>query len=43
MTGSYTILCRATNAIGDSQAIEKLWNPAGYLLNNVEKITVTIS
>nr|MDA8083036.1 molybdopterin-dependent oxidoreductase [Nitrospiraceae bacterium] len=40
--GSHTIMCRATNAIGESQPFEKLWNPSGYLLNNVEKVAVTV-
>lgn len=41
-SGNYTIMCKATNAIGESQPFEKLWNPSGYLLNNVEKVSVTV-
>lgn len=40
--GGYTIMAKATNAIGESQPFEKLWNPSGYLLNRVEKVSVTV-
>ncbi len=35
--GGYTLLVRAVNGIGESQALEPLWNPAGYLRNVVER------
>jgi len=38
--GDYTLMVRALNAIGESQGSEPLWNPAGYLRNVVERITV---
>ncbi len=37
--GTYSLMAKATNSIGESQPAEKLWNPSGYLLNNVEKTT----
>ena len=41
-TGKYTLLGRATDAIGESQPFEPLWNPAGFMRNNVEKIEVMV-
>ncbi len=40
--GTYTLMAKATNSIGDSQPFEGLWNPAGYLWNKVEPLTVTV-
>jgi hypothetical protein len=40
--GSYTLMAKATNGIGDSQPFEGLWNPAGYLWNKVQPLTVTV-
>jgi sulfite dehydrogenase len=40
--GKYTLLVRATDSIGGSQPFEPLWNPAGFMRNNVEKIDVTV-
>lgn len=40
--GSYTLMARATNSIGDSQPFESLWNPAGYLWNKIEPLQVTV-
>ena len=40
--GTYTLMARATNSIGESQPFEGLWNPAGYLWNKIEKVEVTI-
>ncbi len=34
---------RATNRIGESQPLEPLWNPAGYMRNVVETVHVTIT
>ncbi len=40
--GSYTLMAKATNGIGESQPFDPLWNPAGYLRNVVEPVTVTV-
>ncbi len=40
--GKYTLMVRATDSIGGSQPFEKLWNPAGYMKNNIEKVEVTV-
>ncbi|MBI5640254.1 MAG: molybdopterin-dependent oxidoreductase [Nitrospirae bacterium] len=40
--GTYTLMAKATNSIGESQPFEGLWNPAGYLWNKVEKTPVTV-
>jgi sulfite dehydrogenase len=40
--GKYTLMVRATNSIGESQPFEPLWNPAGFMRNNIEKIEVTV-
>ena len=42
MRGKYTLLVRATDSIGESQPFEPLWNPAGFMRNNIEKIEVTV-
>jgi sulfite dehydrogenase (cytochrome) subunit A len=34
--GSHTLMVRATNRIGQSQPLEPLWNPPGYMRNVVE-------
>lgn len=41
--GVIELKCRASNRLGETQPLEPLWNPAGYLRNVVEttKITVT--
>ncbi len=41
-TGKYTLMVKATDTIGESQPFEPLWNPAGFMRNNVEKIEVTV-
>jgi DMSO/TMAO reductase YedYZ molybdopterin-dependent catalytic subunit len=41
-TGKYTLLVRAMDSIGGSQPFEPLWNPAGFMRNNIEKIEVTV-
>ena len=38
--GSYEFKVKATNRIGQSQPIEALWNPAGYMRNQVETTKV---
>lgn len=40
--GKYTLMARATNSIGESQPLDSLWNPAGYMRNNIEKVDVTV-
>ncbi|WGS00690.1 molybdopterin-dependent oxidoreductase [Bradyrhizobium sp. ISRA443] len=39
--GSYDLKVRATNNAGDTQPMDPLWNPAGYLRNVVETVHVT--
>lgn len=38
--GPHTLMARALNRIGESQPLEPLWNPAGYLRNVVESVHV---
>ncbi|HAB16127.1 MAG TPA: oxidase [Verrucomicrobiales bacterium] len=38
--GKYTLLVRATNRLGQSQPLEPLWNPAGYMRNVVEAVQI---
>jgi sulfite dehydrogenase (cytochrome) subunit A len=40
--GKYVLMAKATNSVGESQPLEGLWNPAGYLWNKVEKTEVTV-
>jgi DMSO/TMAO reductase YedYZ molybdopterin-dependent catalytic subunit len=40
--GTYTLMAKATNSIGESQPFEGLWNPAGYLWNMVQKNEVVV-
>jgi DMSO/TMAO reductase YedYZ molybdopterin-dependent catalytic subunit len=40
--GKYTLMARATDAIGESQPFDMLWNPAGYLYNRIEKTEVIV-
>ena len=40
--GERKLLCKATNRLGQSQPLEPLWNPAGYMRNVVETVTVTV-
>ena len=37
-------MAKATNEIGESQPSpqDKLWNPSGYMRNNVEPVTVKV-
>src|SRR5262249_42463542 len=39
-TGAVDLKVKATNRIGQSQPLEPLWNPAGYMRNVVETIQV---
>lgn len=38
--GRLTLMARALNRLGESQPLEPLWNPAGYMRNVVEKVQV---
>ena len=38
--GDYELKVKATNRIGQSQPLEPLWNPAGYMRNVVETVRV---
>ncbi len=40
-TGAFELKAKATNRIGQSQPLEPLWNPAGYMRNVVETVHVT--
>jgi sulfite dehydrogenase (cytochrome) subunit A len=41
--GDRILRARATNRLGESQPLEPLWNPAGYMRNVVETVKVRIS
>lgn len=41
--GAAELKVRATNRVGESQPLEPLWNPAGYMRNVVESVRVTIA
>lgn len=38
--GGHKLMARALNRIGETQPLEPLWNPAGYLRNVVETVAV---
>src|ERR1041385_4395306 len=38
--GAYELKAKATNRVGQSQPMEALWNPAGYMRNVVETVKV---
>lgn len=40
--GSVELLVKATNRLGESQPMEALWNPPGYMRNVVEKTQVEV-
>jgi hypothetical protein len=40
--GSVEMLVKATNRLGESQPMEALWNPPGYMRNVVEKTQVEV-
>ena len=39
--GPFVLKVKATNRLGQSQPLEPLWNPAGYMRNVVETVRVT--
>ena len=41
--GAHTLMARALNRIGESQPLEPLWNPPGYLRNVVEPVRVEVA
>ncbi len=41
--GSHVLAVRAINRIGQSQPLEPLWNPAGYMRNAIEKVKIVAS
>ena len=41
--GVHDLKVRATNNAGDTQPMDPLWNPAGYLRNVVETVRVTVA
>jgi DMSO/TMAO reductase YedYZ molybdopterin-dependent catalytic subunit len=40
--GNHRLMVRAFNAIGESQGLQPLWNPAGYLRNVIEQVDVQV-
>jgi sulfite dehydrogenase (cytochrome) subunit A len=38
LPGHYRVMVRAINRAGESQPLEQLWNPAGYLANEVKHV-----
>ena len=41
-TGTHTLACRATANSGEQQSTFTVWNPPGYLKNNIETYQVTV-
>jgi sulfite dehydrogenase len=41
--GTYQVMVRATNSIGESQPLDGLWNPSGYLLNKIERHNLIVT
>ena len=42
-SGTAAIQCRAFNRLGETQPLEPLWNPNGYMRNVVETVNLSIS
>lgn len=40
--GRYKLMAKATNSIGESQPVDGLWNPSGYLWNKIEGVEVDV-
>jgi sulfite dehydrogenase (cytochrome) subunit A len=40
--GQQRLMAKATNRLGQSQPLEPLWNPAGYMRNVVEAVNVNV-
>lgn len=41
--GRYSILCRATDARGETQSATSSWNPSGFLWNGWDRVRVTVA
>jgi DMSO/TMAO reductase YedYZ molybdopterin-dependent catalytic subunit len=41
--GSSPVLVRASNRLGESQPLEPLWNPSGYMRNVVERVSLNVT
>jgi sulfite oxidase len=41
--GTFTILCRATDARGEQQPAITPWNPSGFLWNGWDRVSVTVT
>jgi DMSO/TMAO reductase YedYZ molybdopterin-dependent catalytic subunit len=41
--GSYELCCRATDAAGNTQPLEPAWNLGGYMVNAVQRVSVTVT
>jgi sulfite dehydrogenase len=41
--GSHTLMSRALNRLGETQPLEPLWNPAGYLRNVIEPVKIEVA
>jgi DMSO/TMAO reductase YedYZ molybdopterin-dependent catalytic subunit len=41
--GTFTILCRATDARGEQQPATTPWNPSGFLWNGWDRVTITVA
>jgi len=39
--GKYVLMVRAVNRVGESQPDQRIWNPAGYMQNFVERVGVS--
>ncbi|MBI3881017.1 MAG: molybdopterin-dependent oxidoreductase [Verrucomicrobia bacterium] len=39
--GAHALMVKATNVLGQSQPLEPLWNPAGYMRNVVETVNLS--
>lgn len=42
-SGSHTVAVRATNARGETQTADPVWNPGGYMRNSIETAKVTVA
>jgi DMSO/TMAO reductase YedYZ molybdopterin-dependent catalytic subunit len=41
--GTHVLMSRASNRVGETQPLEPLWNPAGYMRNVVEPVKVEVA
>jgi DMSO/TMAO reductase YedYZ molybdopterin-dependent catalytic subunit len=41
--GSYVLCCRTTDAAGNVQPLEPIWNVGGYANNSVQRVAVTVT